>query len=230
MKKYRILALVFAALTGVCVFFVLRSLQTPADTNEVSVVVAAKAVPKNTALTADMLQLKKLPSEAVLPDAARNVGDVVGMLTGGALETGEPILVSKLIRAGTASQGFSYSLPDGKRAVTIPVDSTSGVAGFIRPGDRVDVLAILTLQKKNSPDRAATSLTLLQDRKVLAVGSSTEGNDSVGGYDTVTLEVTPDEALKLNLAANSGKLRLVLRYPLDSAPASANPKTEDDLN
>jgi pilus assembly protein CpaB len=104
---------------------------------------------------------------------------------------------------------LSGILEDGKRALTVKVDEVAGVAGFIHPGDRVDVLMDLSLKAQSEH----FSKTILHNISVLTTGQIWEqkGENKPMVVNTVTLELTPEEAEVLNLASNEGKIRLALR-------------------
>lgn len=228
MKKYKIMALIFAVLTGLTSFLFLSSLQKNSQKDYIDVVVTTKQIAKQTTLTADMLRLQKIPVEAVHPDAARNINTVVGKITDGMLERGEAVLQSKLILSGGKTGGFSYRIPDGMRAITIKVDSVSGAGGLIKTGDHVDILAEFDLQKAGSVDKVPTSMMLLQNIEVLATGTDSS-QSTTGMYTTVTLAVKSNDMLKLNLAITSGKIRLTLRPPLDKGTYQYSAQTPDSL-
>jgi pilus assembly protein CpaB len=124
------------------------------------------------------------------------------------ISQGNPVLFSMLAPEGTAA-GLSGILDDGKRALTVKVDEVTGVAGFIHPGDHVDVLMDLSLKG----DKEHFSKTILHDISVLTTGQIWEqkGDNKPMVVNTVTLELTPEAAEILNLASNNGKIRLALR-------------------
>jgi pilus assembly protein CpaB len=118
------------------------------------------------------------------------------------------------------------------RGFTIPTPNISaGVAGFILPGNKVDVL--LTVSGSGLNDAASRTITLLQGVEILAVDQRVEApaENKVDAKElrSVTLLVTPDQAAKLDLGQNKGVLHLSLRNPEDQAPANARPATMDDL-
>ena len=229
MKKYKIMAAVFALLTGISLLLFFTAIQNSSQKGYANVVVAVKMVGARTMLTADMVKLQKVPLEAVHPDAARKISDVVGMVTSGTLETGETVLKSKLAKLGSQTGDFAYQIPDGMRAVTIQVDIVSGVGGQLKAGDMVDVISEFDLKDPNSVTEKPTSLMLLQNIEVLATGGNSS-QSSKGSYTTVTLAVkSDDDALKLNLAATSGKIRLALRPPLDKGSYTYTPQTPEGL-
>jgi pilus assembly protein CpaB len=142
------------------------------------------------------------------------------------LERGEPILRSKITGPGQRAL-LSSLLDEGKRAVTLRVDDVRGVAGFILPGDFVDVVLIA---EDAPPQRENYSEILLQHLKVLAVDQlASERQEQPTVAKAVTIEVTPEQAQKLLLATNIGKLSLILRRPEEAGAGSGRRVTERDL-
>jgi pilus assembly protein CpaB len=139
---------------------------------------------------------------------------------------GEPVLASKI--TGPGQRALLSSLLDvGKRAVTVRVDDVRGVAGFILPGDFVDVVLIA---EDTPPRRENYSEILLQHVKVLAVDQiASERQEQPTVAKAVTVEVTPEQAQKVLLASNIGKLSLILRRPEEGNPGSNQRITERDL-
>ena len=126
------------------------------------------------------------------------------------LVAGEVILESKLAPQGTPG-GLAGIIQNDKRAVTVKVDEASGVAGFVNPGNRVDV--VLTLAKNEYKDDPITQV-VLQNILVLGKGQDIEqpkGGEKPKIVPTVTLEVTPEEGERLALAAKEGQITLALR-------------------
>src|SRR5580692_7250765 len=142
------------------------------------------------------------------------------------LERGEPILRSKITGPGQRAL-LSSLLDEGKRAVTLRVDDVRGVAGFILPGDYVDVVLIA---EDSPPRRENYSDILLQHVKVLAVDQlSSERQEQPTVAKAVTVEVSPEEAQRLLLATNIGKLSLILRRPEEANSDAGRRVTERDL-
>jgi pilus assembly protein CpaB len=144
-----------------------------------------------------------------------------------ALDRNEPVLRSKITKPGQRAS-LSTLLETGKRAVTVRVDDVRGVAGFILPGDFVDVVLI---SEEPAAKRESYSEILLHHVKVLAIDQLTiERPDHPTVAKAVTIEVTPEQAQKVLLATNIGRLSLVLRQPGDVSAASDRRVTERDLN
>jgi pilus assembly protein CpaB len=142
------------------------------------------------------------------------------------IERNEPVLQSRVTAPGQ-SGSLSSLLTGDKRAVTVSVDDVRGVAGLIRPNDRVDVVLIRSQVGANA--RSYSDL-ILQNVKVLALDQMT--SDAVGKptvAKAVTLEVTPEEAQKVLLAANIGKLSLTLRQSGNSGVEASTRVSDRDL-
>jgi pilus assembly protein CpaB len=142
----------------------------------------------------------------------------------------EPVLRTKITAPGQRA-ALSSVLDPGKRAVTVRVDDVRGVAGFIQPGDRVDVVLIRT--EAESRSKEGYSDVILQSAKVLAIDQITgERTEQPTIAKAVTLEVGAEEAQKILLATNIGRLSLILRQPAEAVEANAEPVhrvTEHDL-
>jgi len=142
------------------------------------------------------------------------------------LNRGEPVLATKVTRPGQRAL-LSSLLDEGKRAVTLRVDDVRGVAGFILPGDFVDVVLIA---EGTAPRRETYSDILLQHVKVLAIDQlASEQQEHPTVAKAVTIEVTAEQAQKVLLASNIGRLSLILRRPEESRPDSPQRVTERDL-
>jgi pilus assembly protein CpaB len=138
----------------------------------------------------------------------------------------EPIIASK-VSAPNQRASFSTVIEKGKRAVTVAVDDVRGVAGFIFPGDFVDVVLTRTNNSAGPQDFAEV---ILQHVKVLAIDQMAgERQERPTVAKAVTVEVTPEQALRILLATNVGKLSLILRQPAELAIAPDAKVTDRDL-
>ena len=172
------------------------------------VFIAAGDISPGTPLSSQIVKAVTWPQEVIPPGSATSVREIEGRVVKLPIPQGNPILFSMLAPEGTAA-GLSGILEDGKRALTVKVDEVAGVAGFIHPGDHVDVLVDLPLREASEH----FSKTILHDVSVLTTGQIWEqkGENKPMVVNTVTLELTPEEAEVLNLASNEGKIRLTLR-------------------
>jgi pilus assembly protein CpaB len=140
----------------------------------------------------------------------------------------EPILKTKVTGPGQRAS-LSALLEEGMRAVTVRVDDVRGVAGFVLPGDRVDVVLIRTVERPSGPAENVSDI-LLQHVKVLAVDQLVnERQETPTIAKAVTLEVQTNQAQKVLLATNIGKLSLILRQAGENHSASVRRVTESDL-
>lgn len=215
------------------------------------VLVAQRALPAGTIITADALAYQQWPEELVqnayFIDGESDVNQLLGTVVRHAVTAGEPVTQGSLVSPG--DRGFlAAALGPGMRAVTVPVSARTGVAGFVFPGDRVDVVLTQTVTGEGPALKAAE--TVLRNLRVLATDQSTEqttdpqtGKTVVRAFRTVTLEVTPKIAEKVAVAQTVGTLSLVLRSIADnqaeleraiasgdvSIPEGATPEEEERL-
>ena len=173
------------------------------------VAVATGDIAPGTALAGVSLKLVSWPKELIPPQCAASLNQVEGRVVTFPISSGEPIMFSKLAPVGTAA-GLSGLLDESKRALTVRVDDVTGVAGFLHPRDRVDVLADMKI--KSGVDENYSKV-ILQGITVLSIGQIWQqtGEDKPTVVNAVTLELTPEQAEILNLASNEGKIRLALR-------------------
>jgi pilus assembly protein CpaB len=180
------------------------------------IVIAAESLAYGAAVTAD--NVSEIPwYTKTLPEGAFASKD--DLLNGGRrtvlypLKQGEPVLRSKVTGPGQRAS-LAAVLEDGKRAVTVRVDDVRGVAGFVLPGDFVDIVMIAD---EVSSKRQSYSDILLEHVKVLAIDQiASEGEEKPKVAQAVTLEVTKEQAQKILLATNIGKLSLLLGRPIES--------------
>ena len=205
----------------------------------VEVLVAARDLAEGITLDAAQLQVANVPEKFLQPYAARRSNDVLGLVTMAPMAAGEQILLNKIRRPDAAPAGATLSslVPQGKRAVTIGVDSLTGVGGFVRPGDAVDLLWTVQLPGEGGQGQQAVTLTLFQNVPVMAVGEQLAGRKtatSQGGQretSTVTLALTPQETSFLLFAREQGRVQLSLRPRAgEAAPVAVLPANAGTLN
>lgn len=173
-----------------------------------TIVIASQTLPFGTVLTKENLREVEW-SAPVVPEGA--FGSVVDMLKDGervtlaSIARSQPVLAAHITRPGQKAS-LSALIGPGMRAVTIRVDDVRGVAGFIMPGDRVDVVLTRTEEKHSFTD------LLLQNVKVLAIDQiANERQDKAQVAKAVTVEVSAEQGQKLVLAGGAGVLSLILR-------------------
>ena len=178
------------------------------------VVVAAADLELGAELRADDLRVVEWPESAMPMGAFANPDEVVGRGLVMPVIQNEPILPMKLAGKGSGS-GLPVVIPEGKRAVSVRVNEVIGVAGYVLPGTKVDVLATASPSDKRED---MTTKLVLSNVQVLAAGTKLEQDGEQGkpvSVTVVTLLVTPEESEKLTLGATEGKIQLALRNPLD---------------
>ncbi|MBI1896005.1 MAG: Flp pilus assembly protein CpaB [Acidobacteria bacterium] len=207
-------------------WFVYSQVSGPRVEKTAVIMAAARDMPAGTRLRRNDLKRVRVPQSS-LPKAAifedRFALDRVLVFP---INTNEPIVSTKLARL-TGAEGIPATIEPGMRAISVPISDASSAGGLIQPRARVDVLFTRT-----GSVREALTTTLLQDVVVLSIGKLTEAGQTVdpraarSQQQTATLMVTPEDARKLELAKNHGKIGLVLRNPLDrSLLEDPNPMT-----
>lgn len=221
--------LTLAGLAGV-VALVLAARWLRAQTaDHLPLVVAAADIPLGTPLEASMLTTLAWPPHAWPQGAVADPGALVGRVVRTPLTRHEPILEAKLAATGSRG-GLSAAITPGKRALTVKVNEVMGVAGFALPGSLVDVMVHTQLESERQMRDAGVSKIVLERILVLAVAQDA-GRDATAPRvaNAVTLEVTPEEAERLDLARSVGTLSLVLRNQADAAPAPTAGARKQDL-
>ena len=209
--------------------------------NPVEVVIAAKDLPQGLPLEVAHLTTVGVPEQFVQPYAVSSPRDVLGKVTIAPIAEGEQILLTKVRRPEDVPVDATLSglTPKGKRAVTIGVDAITGVGGFVRPGDTVDILWSFKLPQPGQSEGQVVTLTLFQDVPVLAVGRDIVGRatktaETSPDY-TVTLALTPQETSVVLFAREQGRIQLSLRSRLEGdervaiAPTSITTILESQL-
>ncbi|MGP8436927.1 Flp pilus assembly protein CpaB [Paraburkholderia fungorum] len=227
MKNRRALVmLAFAMLAGVAaVVLASRWLLQTSSSAVTPVAVAAGVVNLGEPLTPALIRTVNWPSGSVPPGAFADEKGLEGRVVLTSLAPGEPVLESKLAPVGTKG-GLSAVIGSGRRAITVRVNDVVGVAGFALPGNYVDV--IVNTQKPGGTDtQQSISKIVLEQILVLAVAQQVSRDDTAPKVvNAVTLEVTPEQAEKLDLARSVGTLSLVLRNQVDKQTPSTDGATK----
>ncbi len=192
------------------------------------VVAAAKDIPLGAVLTKDDLTTITIAGTAPKGTIAK-MDEAVGRGVISEIFQGEPILESRLAGIGSGG-GLAPTIPQGMRACAVRVDEVVGVAGFVIPGSRVDVLVSGSAPGGNGSQGIETQ-TLLQNIQVLSAGQDI-AKDNEGKpqqVQVVNLLVTPEQAETLSLASNTLKIQLVLRNPLDTQIAKVPPTAMSNI-
>lgn len=181
----------------------------------VPIVVASRDLPWGTPLTQKMVRVVNYPSEHLPEGRFTEIESLAGRVVLTHLRRNEPVLESKLAPLDIKTGGVVGVLHPGMRAMAVRVNEVVGVSGFLKPGDRVDIMATL----KNGKKDEKITKTVLENTLILATGTQMERKgpgEEPKAVKVITFEVSLEEAEKLALASTEGKLRLALRSPLNT--------------
>lgn len=216
-----VVVLIAVAVAGVATFLVYQTIQSrPARVVEVAsayAVVAAHPLPLGARLQAADLKLVPWPAANPLVGGFTKIEDAVDRGLISALAENEP-LTGNNVAPKEAGAGLPPTIPPGMRAMSVKVNEVIGVAGFVAPGTRVDVMAILTQAGQK------VARVVVSNVQVIAAGTRTDQEaaregKAIPGTSVVTLLVTPADAEVISLAGSEGSLMLTLRNPMDNATA-----------
>jgi len=196
-----LLMLGLAAVLGLCaVLLASRWLLHQGAPSTVRIAVAASDVGLGQRLAPDMLALAEWPGSSMPAGAQRELAPLAGRVLKASVQRGEPVTAAKLAPAGTLG-GLSALITEGKRSITVRVNDVVGVAGFALPGNFVDIIVNTQLAEGGAANNQAISKIVLEKILVLAVAQEVARDDTKPRVvNAVTLEVTPDQAERLDLA------------------------------
>ncbi len=217
MTARRLLSALMLAFVGSAIFtfWLSRKLARPAATpatRQQQYVALVKSLEAGETLQKPGLKLVDWPSNSPVEGAFTKVDDVAGRTLLYPVSSGEPINEHQLSAPGSGS-GLSTRIPDGMRAISLKTDQIVGVAGFLLPGTRVDVLVTYRMLDTMSP----VTTTVLQDAQILAAGQKMQPDPEgkATPVDVVTLLVNPADAERVVLASAQGTVHFVLRNGSD---------------
>ncbi len=193
------------------------------------IVVAAIDMPLAGKIRPEDLKLAEWPADHLPQGAVRDPKEVVERILISRVLAGQPVLPG-MLASKNAGNGLAALIPPNMRAMAVRVDDVVGVAGFIHPDDRVDVLVTLHATR---PGAVTTTKVFMQNVKVLAVGQEVEANDQARMHanpaTVATLLVSPQDSERLALASAEGRLLLTLRSWTDSLPVNTAGAVADEL-
>jgi pilus assembly protein CpaB len=176
------------------------------------VVVAQQDVPRGAAIGRMALVVAQWPVGTIPAGAFSSIESVAGRVTRVPLFKGEALVPGRLAPEGTG-YGLDAKITPGKRAMALRVDDVSGIAGFIQPNSRVDILVVIDQGKDGRMARLA-----MENMRILAIGAVSQRADDGRAISAsvATVEVTPEQAEKLALITTQGSIQLVLRGYADT--------------
>jgi len=175
-----------------------------------SVVVARKDIPKNTLITADEVKQKQTYMHELKPDDYQSIDHVIGKVATVDIIVGEKITRGRVM-VKPSEQSLSMKVPEGKRALTIPIDKIASLEGMIKPNDRLDIIGKFAFGQNQS-----VVVPMFEDILVLAVGRTMAAYAAEGGYTSITVALEPDQGPLLIFALQLGQVQMLLRSPTDS--------------
>lgn len=236
MKNLRTLfMLLIATAAGLAaVLFASQWLLRQSASGVTKVAVAASDINLGQSLSPEFVKLVDWPTASLPPGIISDQHALDGRVTKTSLLRGEAVLEAKLTPVGTKG-GLSAVIADGKRAITVRVNDVVGVAGFALPGSFVDIIVNTQKEapaKSASSERTEQSISKIVLEKILVLAVAQEVNRDETKpkvVNAVTLEVSPEEAEKLDLARSVGTLSLVLRNQVDPRPVETAGATKNSL-
>ena len=216
-----VLALIIAVGGGIFIYKWIRAQTAPkeavkVETEAVPVVVAMVDMQWGTKVNAEMLKTLPFFRDSLPPGYFSDPGKVIGrVVIAPKIKQNEPVTEFRLAPESVKVGGVSAVVTPGKRAISVKGDKVLGIAGFINPGNRVDVLITISDPRKKSKE--TITKVVFENMLVLATGTQVHKDEkgNTSPVDVYTLEVTPEEGEKLCLAAMQGKLQFALRNTTD---------------
>jgi pilus assembly protein CpaB len=195
----------------------------------ITVVVAKKDLQRGELIQPSVFAKREIPADYVHASSVdpSHFRQYVGQRLGAPLKQGEALLK---VHLEPNTVVFSSTLENGNRALTTEVDEVNSISGMLRPSDHIDLMA--TAHGSSRSSQTETTFPLLTNVQVLATGQVTrkaEGTTQARMYTTITLSVSPEDAERIVVAKNSGKLTAVLRNPDDARPSSLRAMSIDDV-
>ncbi len=225
-------------------------MQANISKNQSQVLVATRDIPKGATIDEGSVEANVVPEQYRQPQAVSSIDRILGMVTVVSIAKGEQITLTKLVQSRQFG-GLAEGTPVGKRAITISVDNLASLAGMIKPGDYVDVIAMVLVPVQTSEGKQSSQVAvmpLFQNVLVLAIGQETgapsrgtvssrgrysseedKKSGSSGAVPLITIALSPQEANLIAFVQEQGKIRLTLRSPADSRIESTQPASWDTL-
>ncbi|WHY87710.1 Flp pilus assembly protein CpaB [Neobacillus novalis] len=214
-KMVLMLSLVMGMVTTILFFQYMKQTNTEkaATVETVSVVVAKEKIEKNEKISSEKLGIVQMPKENVLQNMVTVQAEAEGKLATAMIEKDEPILSHRLGSEKEEGVYVSRKVREGYSAVSIGVNINQSVSNLIEPEDEVDVIFTKIIKDAANQD-VAQSVMLLKKARVLAVGRKMQTPENTKEpyteYSSVTIEIKPDEAVKLVNASEEGKIHFIL--------------------
>lgn len=233
-KGFFLLALICGLIAAGSMYIYLNSATRNPLTTLKPLVVVKTNIPARSVIGASQLVVKDVPVQGYPQGGFSTIQSVVGSVALLNLSTGDLVVSAMLERQNSQNSGngnptgstTALTVPDGKRAVAIPIGLVSGVGYAVKPGDHVDVLVTLDIKDSSANSQAVPATTLAaQDVLVLSVGESTSGDKTKVDTKSYTLALSVPQAMVVTYGSEKGSLRLLLRSPANTDIRQDTPVT-----
>jgi pilus assembly protein CpaB len=221
-KGFLLLAIICGLIAAGSTYIYLNNAKSSPLVTLKPLVVAKIDIPARTVIQPDQVMLKDVPSQGYPQGGASNIQSVIGSVTLVNLKAGDS-LVSNVLQqpadqAATPSipNSSALAVPEGKRAVAIPIGLVSGVGYNVRPGDHVDILVTMDIKDASGNNPQTLTSLAAQDILVLSVGENAAKDKNAGDSKSFTLALTVPQAMAVTLGSEKGSLRLLLRNPANT--------------
>lgn len=215
MKKIYLIATIVAITMAITVYMFINEITNnsmKAAQDVVGVVVANDVIEKDTVITEEMISLSYLPKPGLAEGYITNVAEVVGKTAACKIGRGEQVLLHKALTLGSMdNDSLNQKIGKGNRAFTLSVDETSGLAGNLEPGDRVDIIA------SHTKDNVSTTYMCIENVNILSVGNVPGFGEETKGYTNITVELLAADCVRLFNESLNGFITVVLRGLGDDA-------------
>lgn len=216
-RKFYLFMAVFSGLIfGLSIFYYLKTVQNSTALDLKPLVVAAADIPARTILQTGQLEIKEVPAQGYPQGGSSSIEELADKILLVNVKKGDTLL-SPMLEASYTSEsapGFSFTVPEGKRAMAIPVSQIGSVGYKVKPGDHVDILVTMDIRDQQSSNTASITSLAAQDVLVLHTGTnSPNDSDKTQASCSYILAVSVSEAMAVTLGSEKGSLRLLLRNP-----------------
>lgn len=219
-KFYIFMAIISGLVFGGSLYYYLQNMEQPTEIKTKTIVTAAADIPARSIIQTNQLEIKEIPEESFPQGGSANIEAVAGNVSLVNLKKGDWVLNPMVYTSdrvteqlsNSPQESISLTVPEGKRAVAVPVGLIGSVGHKLRPGDRVDVLVTIDIRDE-SGTKTITSLAA-QDVLVLNTGFNSQA-ESKSRTDSCILALTVPQAMAVTLGSERGSIRLLLRNPVN---------------
>lgn len=233
-KGFFLLALICGLIAAGSMYFYLHGATKNQSVSLKSLVVVKTNIQARSVIEASQLEVKNVPVQGYPQGGFTSIQNVVGSVALLNLSAGDLVVSAMLQRLNTQSSDTknptgsttALTVPDGKRAIAIPIGLVSGVGYAVKPGDHVDILVTVDIKDSSPNSQVVTATTLAaQDVLVLSVGESISGDKAKVDTKSYTLALNVPQAMAVTYGSEKGSLRLLLRNPANSDIRQDTPVT-----